>query len=533
MERIRAAAALTVALVCAGALVAAANGDVRLVDAVQRHDDAAAQALVKQGVDVNAAQPDGATALAWAAHWDDFQIADVLIRAGANVNTPNDLRVTPLMLAATNGSSMMIEKLLRAGADASSTRSSGETALMMASRSGSLDSVKLLLAAGANVNAATERGQTALMWAGAEKHPLIVRTLLEAGADANARTAAKKPANNNYAGRRDDEVAKGPRPVLKDNEALNPEYRRDLLRAREGARSEGGFTPFLYAVLSGDIETARAMLDGGAKINEPAADGTTALTLALIKLHEPLALFLLDRGADPNAAGSGFAPLHIASATGQHKALKGLLDRGAKPNIRLEKPVSLTEAFVTGTRVSPGAGWADIKGATPFMVAARSVDATAMRMLLDGGADPKQKADDGTTAVMLAAGLGKRANADIGYYTWDEPRAIEAIELGLKMGIDVNAANQDGETALHAASYHAAKSIIQVLVDRGANLNATNWQNQTPLLIAQGHLICCTTFVRHPDTAELLRKLGADPNTGTRLNFGLGNYVDEANKPAK
>src|SRR5262249_32018772 len=112
MERIRAAAALTVALVCAGALATAANGDVRLVAAVQRHDAGAAQGLVKQGVDVNAAQPDGATALAWAAHWDDFQIADVLIRAGANVNTPNDLRVTPLMLAATNGSSMMIEKLL-------------------------------------------------------------------------------------------------------------------------------------------------------------------------------------------------------------------------------------------------------------------------------------------------------------------------------------------------------------------------------------------------------------------------------------
>jgi ankyrin repeat protein len=196
--------------------------------------------------------------------------------------------------------------------------------------------------------------------------------------------------------------------------------------------------------------------------------------------------------------------------------------------VRLEKPVSLTEAFVTGTKVSPGAGWADIKGATPFMTAARSVDIASMRTLIGAGADPRLTAEDGTTAAMLAAGLGKRANADIGYFTWDEPRAVEAIKLSLEAGVNVNASNQDGETALHAASYHAANQIIQFLVENGADLNAKNWQGQTPLLIAQGHLICCTTFVRHPDTVTLLRKLGADPSVGTRLNFGLGNYVGDA-----
>jgi ankyrin repeat protein len=511
----------------------ASNADLRLVEAVQRQDLDAARALLEQQVDVNAAQPDGATALAWAAHWDNLEAADLLIKAGANVNSPNALGVTPLMLAAANGSAAMVERLLTAGTDATATRPSGETALMMAARAGSLDAVKLLLAKGASVNAKTARGQTALMWAAAEKHRDVARVLIESGADPDARSAAKTPPNRNYAGRRDDEVAKGPRPLLKNNEALNPEYRRDLMRSRDGARPEGGFTPMLYAVLSGDVETVRVVLGSGAKIDAPAADGTTPLVLALIKQHEPLALFLLDRGADPNAAGVGYSPLHVAAATGQHDALKALLAHGAKPNVRLEKPVSLTEAFVTGTKVSPGAGWVDIKSATPFMIAGSSVDVAAMRILADGGADPRLTAEDGTTAVMLAAGLGKRANADIGYYTWDEPRAIEAIGLGLELGIDINAANKDGETALHAATYHAANDLIQLLLQRGANLNAKNWQNQTPLLIAQGHLICCTTFVRHLQTAELLRKLGADPAAGTRLNFGLGNYVEDGPKSSK
>jgi ankyrin repeat protein len=132
---------------------------------------------------------------------------------------------------------------------------------------------------------------------------------------------------------------------------------------------------------------------------------------------------------------------------------------------------------------------------------------------------------------MLAAGLGKRANADIGYYTWDEPRAIAAIAYGLDLGIDVNARNEDGETALHAAAYHAANRVIQLLVERRANLDARNFQDQTPLLVAQGHLVCCTTFVRHTETADLLRKSGADVNAGSRLNFGLVSYVEDKFKP--
>jgi uncharacterized protein len=523
---------LGVSLTLASTHLLAASTDLRLVDAVQRRDQAATQTLLKESIDVNAAQPDGATALAWAAHWDDLQSATRLIAASANVNAANELGVTPLMLACANGSTPMVKALLSAKADANLKRPTGETALMMAARSGSVEIVNLLLASGANANAKTARGQTALMWAALEKHPAVARVLLDAGAELNARSAAKTPPNRNYAGRKDSDVAKGPRPLLKENEAMNPEYRRDLMRSREGSKPEGGFTPMLYAVLSGDVETVRLFLDRGVAINDPAADGMTPLVLALVKRHEALAIDLLDKGADPNLAQAGFAPLHLAAATSQVSAVKALLAHGANPNVRLEKPVSLTEAFVTGTKVSPGAGWLDFKGSTPFMLAARTVDIEAMRALIVGGADPLLAAEDGTTAVMLAAGLGKRANADIGYFTWDEPRAVAAIKLALELGVNINAVNQDGETALHGAAYHAANQIVQFLVEKGAALNMKNFQGQTPWRIAQGHLVCCTTFVRDPDTAALLKKLGADPSVGTQLNFGLGNYVGAPDAPA-
>jgi ankyrin repeat protein len=502
-----------------------AAGDQRLADAVQRKDTAAATALLKQAVDVNAVQPDGASALAWAAHWDDVKLAGQLIEASANVNLANELKITPLMLASANGSAPMVRLLLKAGANPNLARLTGETALMMAARSGNEEAVQLLLAAGADPKAKTARGQTALMWAAAEKHAGAATRLLDAGADVAARNAAYTPPNRNYGGRADRDVARGPRPLLKDNEAMNPEYRRDLMRAREGGKPEGGFTPLLYAVLGGDADTVKVFLDRGGQVNDTSADGTTPLLLSLVKRHEQLAVLLLERGADPNMAGTGYAPLHVAAATNQVAAIKALLARGAKPNTPMEKPVSFTEAFVQGTKVSPGAGWVDIKGATPFMIAARTVNVPAMRELLAAGANPKLTAEDGTTVMMLAAGLGKRADADIGYYTWDEKRAIDAIKLALELGINVNAANQDGETALHAAAYHAANRLVELLVENGANLNLKNWQGQTPLRIAQGHLVCCTTFVRHAGTADLLKKLGADPTVGTQLNFGLGGYA--------
>src|SRR5688572_26051914 len=127
-----------VVLVLAGPAVAGASGDRRLVDAVKKQDRAAARTLIDQRIDVNTPEPDGATALHWAAHWDDADLADLLVRAGARVNAANDHGVTPLSLSCLNGNGQIVALLLKAGADPNAARSTGETPLMTASRTGVL-----------------------------------------------------------------------------------------------------------------------------------------------------------------------------------------------------------------------------------------------------------------------------------------------------------------------------------------------------------------------------------------------------------
>lgn len=492
--------------------------DGRLADAAQRRELDAVRALLAEGHEVDAPQADGATALAWAAHRDDAAMADVLLRAGADPNAANDLGVTPLMLAAENGGAPMVERLLQAGADPNLARPAGGTALMMAARSGSAAVVRRLIAAGADVDAAAAGGQTALMWAAAEGHPRVVTVLAEVGAGVGARTAV---------------LTRQGRPIVREArvlsrfEAVNPaSLPRD--GDRDPPRPEGGFTPLLYAILAGDAESVSILLAAGADVDDAGPDGVTALMLALTKRHPAIALRLLEAGADPNHAEAGYAALHLTAATGQPAVAAALLARGADPNARLERPQRLTNAFEIGVFTSPGSGRLTQIGSTPFLVAAKSADAGMMRRLAEAGADPRATTDDGTTALMLAAGLGKRAATDITYYDWTEEKAVEALAAGLELGLDVDAANAHGETALHAAAYHNANRVIGFLVDRGADIDALNAAEQTPLRIAEGHLICCTTFVRHPEAAARLRGLGADPDAGIQLTFGLTNYGDEA-----
>src|SRR5258708_2679315 len=240
-----------------GASAAAAGREHQLADAVERQDRVALERLLKQGIDVNAPQPDGATALQWAAHWDDHDAVDRLLRAGADVNAANDHRVTALALACENGSLPIVEKLLQAGADANAGISSGETALMTASRTGNLRVVQALLSHGARVNATeASHNQTALMSAVAEQHPEIVQALLEHGADVKARSRVRHRT-----------VQTGDR--YGDQNSIKQVSEIDL----------GGFTPLLFAARVGDRASAEHLLRAGADVNDRAPNGASVLVI--------------------------------------------------------------------------------------------------------------------------------------------------------------------------------------------------------------------------------------------------------------
>ena len=522
-----------------------------LVDLIQLQNfEGAEELLSNRGVDVNIPQADGATALAWSVHWDNHELTTSLITHGADVNSANELGITPLMLAALNGSESMVRTLLDSGATARMSRPSGETALMMAARVGNTKILQLLTKAGANPNASTTGGYTALMWAASEGHTAAAQMLIDAGAAMiDVRTHFNPPTQRTYGSGVRELV------LLREGEAANPaEFPRD--GDGDPPRTVGGFTPLLYAVLGGHLKTVRVLVREGADVNESSPDGVSALMLALTKHHEKLALFLLDQGADPNydprdhvlnsndflADGqdpladtipqspvdfAGYTALHLAAATSQHDALRSLLEMGAEPNARMDRPKRFIRAFEIGVFTAPGAGRMTNDGSTPFMIAAKSADAIAMRILADYGADPLATTTDGTTALALASGLGKRAATDINYYEWTVDRAIKAVQAALDLGVDINAANEWKETALHGATYHAAEALIRFLIDKGANIDSTDWENQTPLRVAKGHMLCCTTYAEHPHISELLLELGADPEAGKQITFGLLGYHSE------
>ena len=485
-----------VLLLAVANLAVAGNSDLRLVEALKRHDTAAAKALLRQKVDVNAPSADGATALHWAAHWNDVDLARLLMRARAKVDAANELGVTPLSLACENGSPPMVETLLSAGANPNAATWSGETVLMTCARTGNVQAVKLLLAGGADVQGKeTQRGQTALMWAAAENHAEVVEALVAAGADLQARTKSDAGLSS-----------VGARPAS------------DRAPRRAGMES-AGYTPLMFAARRGAMDASRVLLDNGAKVNDVADDDWTPLLVATHQGRWELAHFLLARGADPNVdGGTGFLPLHWASGAwenglygadgarrddyrrgasigpGKLELVKDLLAHGANPNARmLKQPPQIGNNYL---RFFPGA--------TPLVLAAQGGHSDVMRALLAAGADPGLADNEQTTPLIAAAGYGRVPV----YSMATEEGALEAAQLALELGNDINAANGYGDTPLHAAASWGKDSMVQFLVDRGAKVNAVNKIGQTPLSIASGIQRPGNEFYSWPNLQVLLKKLG-------------------------
>ena len=437
------------------------GADAPLADAVQRMDHSAVDRLLRQPVDINARQVDGMTALHWAAYHDDAELVARLVGAGADVHVSNRYGVTPLSLAAENANVAMVERLLEAGADSNTTLPGGETVLMTAARTGRVGAVRALLAAGADMEAREPaRGQTPLMWAVAEGHVDVVETLIELGAD----------------------------------------FRKPL---------DSGFTPFLFAVREGHLAVVRTLLNAGVDVNRAVEDvvrregqyrtgrplrvGATPLMVAVTNAHWEVGGALLDAGADPNAAGTGYTALHMVARI--RKPGGGDNDpapygSGRMSSLDFVRKLAAhgadLDARMTARRNLNNTRHHEV-GSTPFMLAALVADAELMRTLAELGADPLAKNDEFSTPLMAAAGLGTRSpGEDAG----TEEEVLEAVELALELGADINAVDDNGETAMHGAAYKNLPRVVDFLAANGANVAVWNEENRfgwTPLTIARGY----------------------------------------------
>ena len=475
---------------------AAANVDQRLADAAERQDWHTLHALLGAHAPTDAMQPDGATALHWAAHWDAADAVDALLAAGADPDAANDLGVTPLFLAAENGSRAVVARLLAAGADAAAVLpAQGETVLMRAAHTGNADIVRMLLDAGADVNARTGKSaQTALMWAISEKHVETTRVLIERGADALARSRGHHT------------------PLLFASRAGSVPIGKMLIAAGAPVDRDGeGPPPLVSAIDHGRVEFARFLLAQNAEPDLMMRNGNTPLGAAM-------SIGGRQRGYNPDAI--------VREPPGKLDLIRELIAAGADVNRRRGVPEAGSRVYSADGQASGfDRGPTDpdnfgvarsLTGASPFWIAAHKADVALMRLLLEHGADPTVPTDDGTTPLMAAAGLGHAGDRYEKF--WSSSAAFEAVSVLVELGADVNAANEAGFTALHGAAFVGADTAADHLVEHGADLDAQDFIDRTPYRIAQGHKGGGMSFVSRPSTVSLLERLGANTSLGPHFN---------------
>jgi len=421
-----------------------------VADAAMHGDTAALRGLLKTGADVNAAQPDGMTALHWAALNGDGPAVEVLLTAGAAREALTRVGAyTPLHLASQRGHGAVVVALLAAGSKAGATTATGVQPLHLAAQAGDVVAVKALLDRGADINAAEKtHGRTAVVFAVSKDRRDVLSLLAARGAkldvtttviDYRERAAADRTARETRdrivsatTGRRVDSSfdPDPPPPGTAPNNVQSPRGPDAAGTARagnvggggpgdpnEGRRGgggtrppsdieqigrQGGFTALHYAARDGFAASALALVDAGLDVDaRSAGDRSTPMTVALINGQYDLALALLKRGADPNLANEdGVTPLFAtlnnewALRTWYPQPTAGGQQRASYLEV-LETllkagadPNLRARSHIWYAAYNTGRMGVDFAGATPFWRAAYSLDVEAMRLLVRYGADP-------------------------------------------------------------------------------------------------------------------------------------------------
>ena len=598
---LRAASVLGLSLLLGAAAPLAPPVETPVADAAQANDAARVRALLREGADVNAPQPDGLTALHWAALNDSQEIVDVLLYAGATLEPLTRVGgYTPLHLAARSGHSSMVRSLLERGAEVDRWTSTGVTALHFAAQANDDEAIRALVAHGADIDAPDGfQSRTPLVFAASENATAAVRTLLELGADPSITTALKdyvaiadrdRDERAKRASVRAAQAAEEPRPDPRmpagaQPQASEPPDSTEAEPADEPAEGEpedeepaeteepaaapeeppvralsseeqigvqGGFTPLHYAARQGHIETARLLLDDGANIDQPSGgDQSTPLLVAVINGNYDLAHMLLERGADPNlvsddGAGPLFATLNIewslrtwypqpqmfrVQETSYLDLMEALLEAGADPNQRVS-------THIWYAAYNAGRMGVDFTGATPFWRAAYATDVTAMRLLVEHGADPniwttklperqrfgapdedEEEEDDPSGLPPVEVGGPAvhpiHAASGVGFGTSRVAQQHRSVPDGWlpamryfveELGVDPNLRDMDGYSPVHHSAARGDNETIEYLVSQGADVTLVSRRGQTTADMANSPE---QRAQPHPATIALLEELGS------------------------
>ena len=522
----------------------------QIANAAMNGDTETVRALLKKGLDVNEAQGDGTTALHWAAMKGDAELTQMLLFAGANHRATTRLGAyTPLYLAAKGGHSAVVAALLAAGADPKALTTNGATPLMIAAAGGDPRTITALVENGSDINAKdAAKGETPLMFAAAFNRVEAVKLLLARGADHKATTkvvdlfALTAPEEEQMA-----RQAGRAAPARADIAGATRAYRYNELIS-----SQGGMSALHFAAREGFTDVVKALVEGGADLNQAnAGDRTTPLLIAIINGHFDLAKWMLEKGADANAAAfNGVAPLfgvlniqwapkslypspkaHQQQTTTYLELMTTLLDKGADPNARVGRKVWY-QAYN-----SDYAGF-DEAGATPFFRAAYASDVAAMKLLVSYGADPniptfkpagRPFTGEGTRQIQDTSGVPPipyggpgvfplHAATGIGYgegfaansHRYAPTGFMPAIKYLVEdIGADVNAVDHEGNTPVHLCASRGDNDCIKFLVSKGADVTRVNREGNTTVDMANGPVQRTQPY---PETIKLLEGLGAKNN---------------------
>jgi uncharacterized protein len=570
-----------------------APAETPVADAAQANDVAQVRALLQQGADVNAPQPDGLTALHWAALNGSHEIVDVLLYAGATLEPRTRVGgYTPLHLAARTGNASIVRSLLERGAKVDSWTSTGVTALHFAAQANDAEAIRALVEHGAEIDAPDGfQSRTPLVFAASRDATAAVSTLLELGADASITTALKdyvaiaerdseeRAKRSSVRAAQAGEEPRGdpripPEAEPQGNEppdsteaepAATEEAQEETeeptavpedppvraLSSEEQIGVQGGFAPLHYAARQGYMETARILLDQGADINQPSGDQSTPLLVAVINGNYDLAKMLVERGADPNlvsddGAGPLFATLNIewslrtwypqpqmfrVQETSYLDLMETLLEAGADPNQR-------TNTHIWYAAYNAGRMGVDFTGATPFWRAAYATDVTAMRLLVEHGADPniwttklperrrfmdpdeedEEEEDPSGLAPVPVGGPAIHpihAASGVGFGTSRVAQQHRSVPDGWlpamkyfveELGIDPNLRDMDGYSPVHHSAARGDNETIEYLVSQGADVTLVSRRGQTTADMANSPE---QRAQPHPATIALLEELGS------------------------